>query len=80
MLSGGPDAKTTPYGDSCMCSPFPVQSARLTNETIVITASFTTGEPKYKELETSIFTGAGHFVIEDGKTIVEYKVSKVVHR
>jgi len=58
----------------------PLQSARLTNEIIVITASFTTGEPKYKELETSIFTGAGHFVIEDGKTIVEYKVSKVVHR
>lgn len=40
---------------------------------------FETGDEKFKELETSTFVGAGHFIVEKDKPIVaEYKLSKVV--
>jgi RNA polymerase I-specific transcription initiation factor RRN6 len=40
--------------------------------------TFETGSEKYKELENGTYVAAGHFVKEDGKTIVEYKVSKAI--
>jgi len=43
-----------------------------------VTFNFETGSEKYKELENGTYVAAGHFVKEDGKTFVEYKVSKVV--
>lgn len=47
--------------------------------TLVIEMHFETGEEKLKELESSMFAGAGRFVVEQGKpVVVEYKVSKLV--
>ncbi|KAF2682160.1 hypothetical protein K458DRAFT_479015 [Lentithecium fluviatile CBS 122367] len=43
-----------------------------------VTFTFETGNEKYKDLENGTYAAAGHFVKEDGKTIVEYKVSKAV--
>jgi RNA polymerase I-specific transcription initiation factor RRN6 len=43
-----------------------------------VTFSFETGNEKYKGLENGTYVAAGHFVKEEGKTIVEYKVSKAV--
>ncbi|KAF1950123.1 hypothetical protein CC80DRAFT_496974 [Byssothecium circinans] len=40
--------------------------------------TFETGSDKYKDLQNGVFVAAGHFVKEGEKTIVEYKVSKVV--
>ncbi|OJJ49763.1 hypothetical protein ASPZODRAFT_58823 [Penicilliopsis zonata CBS 506.65] len=41
--------------------------------------TFETGDERYKELETRVFVGQGHFIIETGKpTIVEYTVGQVV--
>jgi RNA polymerase I-specific transcription initiation factor RRN6 len=39
--------------------------------------SWETGGEKYKELENGTFVGAGRFCVEDGKVVVEYRVSKV---
>ncbi len=40
---------------------------------------FETGDEKLKELEVGMFTGAGRFVVEQGKpVVVEYKLSKLV--
>lgn len=47
--------------------------------TLVIEMRFETGDEKLKNLETGVFLGAGHFVVEKGKpAVVEYKVSKAV--
>jgi RNA polymerase I-specific transcription initiation factor RRN6 len=43
-----------------------------------VTFSFETGDEKYKELQNGTYVAAGHFVKEDGKTFVEYKVSKAL--
>ena len=44
---------------------------------LVIEMKFETGDEKLKDLETGVFVGAGHFVVEKGKpVVVEYKVSK----
>ena len=46
---------------------------------LVIEMRFETGDEKLKDLETGVFVGAGHFVVEKGKpVVVEYKVSKAV--
>lgn len=41
---------------------------------------FETGSDRYKELETSLFVGAGRFVIDEkkGRVSVEYKLSRVM--
>ncbi|OAX77808.1 hypothetical protein ACJ72_07890, partial [Emergomyces africanus] len=40
-----------------------------------------TGDEKYASLETGVWVAAGHFIYEKGNPpIVEYKVSKVVHK
>ena len=45
----------------------------------VIEMRFETGDEKLKALETSVFVGAGRFVVEKGKpVVVEYKLSKAV--
>ena len=50
-----------------------------TDVEIVIEMRFETGDEKLKELETSVFVGAGRFVVEKDKPVtVEYKMSKVV--
>ena len=44
-----------------------------------IEMKFETGDERFKNLETSVFVGAGRFVVEQGKPVtVEYKLSKVV--
>jgi RNA polymerase I-specific transcription initiation factor RRN6 len=43
-----------------------------------VTFSFETGSEKYKDLENGTYVAAGRFVNEDGKTTVEYKVSRVM--
>ena len=41
---------------------------------------FETGDEKLKDLELGVFVGAGRFIVEEGKrSVVEYKVSKVVN-
>lgn len=45
---------------------------------VVIEMRFETGDEKLKELETGMFVGAGRFRVEEGKVVVEYKMSKVV--
>jgi hypothetical protein len=42
-----------------------------------VTFSFETGNGAYKDLQNGAYVAAGRFVVEDGKVIVEYKVSKV---
>lgn len=42
-----------------------------------VTFSFETGSEKWKGLQDGIWVAAGRFVVENGKTIVEYRVSKV---
>ena len=40
---------------------------------------FETGDEKLRALETSVFVGAGRFVVQKDKPVtVEYKLSKVV--
>ncbi|KAF7590041.1 hypothetical protein BBP40_003294 [Aspergillus hancockii] len=41
--------------------------------------TFETGDKRYKELENRVFVGQGRFNIENGKPIVEYRVSQVLH-
>ncbi|KAB8231557.1 hypothetical protein BDV23DRAFT_165695 [Aspergillus alliaceus] len=41
--------------------------------------TFETGDERYKELENRVFVGQGRFNIENGKPIVEYRVSQVLH-
>ena len=43
-----------------------------------VTFTFETGSEKYKALENGTYVAAGHFLKEEGKTVVEYKVSKVI--
>ena len=44
-----------------------------------IEMKFETGDERFKDLETSVFVGAGRFLVEQGKPVtVEYKLSKVV--
>ena len=40
--------------------------------------TFESGCERYKSLETGIFVGAGHFVIDERGLSSEYKVSKVI--
>ena len=40
--------------------------------------TFESGCERYKSLETGIFVGAGHFVVDERGLSSEYKVSKVV--
>ncbi len=40
--------------------------------------TFESGCERYKSLETGVFIGAGHFVIDERGLSSEYKVSKVV--
>ncbi|KZF26502.1 hypothetical protein L228DRAFT_264888 [Xylona heveae TC161] len=41
--------------------------------------TFETGAEHLKALETSVFVGAGHFIVEPGKPlVVQYKVSQVI--
>jgi len=40
---------------------------------------FETGSEKYKALETMVFCGAGHFDLDGGDLVVEYKVSRVTN-
>ncbi|OAL03799.1 hypothetical protein IQ06DRAFT_291468 [Phaeosphaeriaceae sp. SRC1lsM3a] len=42
-----------------------------------VTFSFETGSEKWKGLQNATWVAAGRFVVENGKTIVEYRVSKV---
>jgi hypothetical protein len=42
-----------------------------------VTFSWGTGSEKYKDLENGTYVAAGRFILEDGKTIVEYKVGRV---
>lgn len=42
-----------------------------------VTFSFETGSEKWKGLQNGTWVAAGRFVVEDGKTVVEYRVSKV---
>jgi hypothetical protein len=37
-----------------------------------------TGSAKYKRLETAVFAGAGHYIVEEGAVLVEYKLSQLV--
>lgn len=54
-------------------------SAKTTDFGNVFTnVRFETGSGALKELECTQFVGSGRFVLENGKTFVEYKVSKVV--
>lgn len=53
---------------------------RRTDWLTVTHLTFETGSEKYKELETSVFVSAGHFIVEKDKpVVVEYKVSRVSH-
>ncbi|KAE8351000.1 hypothetical protein BDV28DRAFT_159113 [Aspergillus coremiiformis] len=38
-----------------------------------------TGDERYKDLENRVFVGQGRFNIENGKPVVEYRVSQVLH-
>ena len=40
--------------------------------------TFESGCDRYKSLETGIFVGAGHFVVDERGLSSEYKVSQVV--
>jgi len=40
---------------------------------------FETGSEKYKAFESMTFCAAGHFILDSGDLIVEYKVSQVVN-
>ncbi len=45
----------------------------------VIEMKFETGDEKLRSLESSVFVGAGRFVVEKGKpVVVEYKLSKAI--
>jgi len=39
---------------------------------------FETGSEKYKALETMVFCGAGHFDLDGGDLVVEYKLGHLV--
>ncbi|KAL3473307.1 hypothetical protein BJX99DRAFT_233993 [Aspergillus californicus] len=41
--------------------------------------TFETGDEQYKELENRVFVGLGRFNVEQGKIVVEYRISQVVH-
>jgi Protein of unknown function (DUF3237) len=79
ILGGNPAAKTTEYGNSCKSMS---KRGRLLKTSVdpfvVIHVTFETGCEKYKALETGIFVGAGHFLIDERGLSSEYKVSRVV--
>lgn len=62
VLSWAPDARTTNYGDHEWFSG-PI---------------FETSDPNLKWMETSLFVGQGHFVVEGKDEAVEYQIYKVV--
>ena len=60
-----------------LAGPFLNESSHLTAADIEM--KFETGDERFKDLETSVFVGAGRFIVEPGKPVtVEYKLSKVV--
>ncbi len=62
-----------------MFPPTLSQSISRLTFVLVIEMKFETGDEKLKDLETGLFVGAGHFIVEEGKpVVVEYKVSKAV--
>lgn len=81
ILGGSPDAKSTPFGNSCLFPRLlPYWESIGLIQIAVTHLTFETGSEKYKELETGVFVGAGRFVVEKDKPIVvEYKVSRVKH-
>ena len=63
VLSWAPDAKTTDYGGGVF----------FTSPTME------TSDSDFKWVETNLFVGQGHFVVEDTQTAVEYQYYKVVN-
>lgn len=63
VLSWAPDARTTNYGDQEWFAGPIIE----------------TSDPKLKWMETSLFVGQGHFVVEDKEEAVEYEIYKVVN-
>ncbi|RHZ62626.1 hypothetical protein CDV55_105681 [Aspergillus turcosus] len=63
VLSWAPEARTTNYGDHEWFSG-PI---------------FETSDPNLKWMETSLFVGQGHFVVEEKEEAVEYQIYKVVN-
>lgn len=63
VLGWTSDAKTTNYGDHEWFAG-PI---------------FETSDPKFKWVETSLFVGQGHFVVEGENSAVEYQIYKVVN-
>jgi hypothetical protein len=42
-------------------------------------ATFSSGDPRFAELDKKLYVGSGRFVLEEGKdTVVEYKLSEVI--
>lgn len=52
-------------------------SRHANSRKIVTQVQFETGDEKLKVLELKVFVASGRFVVEGGKTIVEYKISEV---
>ena len=77
ILGGSPASKTTAYGHSCMSPRLPSGKVKVLMN-LVINVTFESGCERYKSLETGVFVGAGHFVIDERGLSSEYKVSKVV--
>jgi RNA polymerase I-specific transcription initiation factor RRN6 len=42
-----------------------------------VTFGFETGSGKYKGLQDGVYVAAGRFRVEEGKTVVEYRVGRV---
>jgi hypothetical protein len=79
ILGGSPAAKTTEYGNSCKLMLRKGGLGKASADSfVVIHVTFETGCEKYKDLETGIFVGAGHFLIDERGLSSEYKVSRVV--
>ncbi len=63
VLSFGPDAKTTQYGDHHWFSG-PIME---------------TSDPKMKWIEDELWVGQGHFVVDEKGSAVEYEIYKVTN-
>ncbi|KAL4805771.1 hypothetical protein BDV18DRAFT_12955 [Aspergillus unguis] len=61
IFGQAPDAETTEYRDHYY----------------FIRPVFETSDPDLKWVEETVFLGRGHFVVEDGRTAVEYEIYRV---
>jgi hypothetical protein len=63
VISFAPDAKTTPFGGTYF----------------FINPKFTTSSKQFKWIETALFVGQGHFVVDSEGNAVEYLIYQVVN-